>query len=76
MISRKEILKFLIDRTGEWVSNENLSKAFQIDGITLLKHIDDLQNEGYHIESISSLVLFKSALTFAISTFGLNGFVI
>ena len=54
MTSSEEILQFLIDRSNEWVSDEDLIKAFQTDRITLLKRIDDLQNKGYQIGYIAS----------------------
>jgi len=51
-MSRKEqVLSFIREKRGEWVSGESLSREFKISRTAIWKHIRRLREEGYGIES-------------------------
>lgn len=51
-IMREAILKLLIDNEGKYISGEEVSKKLFVSRTAIWKHINNLKEEGYIIESI------------------------
>lgn len=49
---REAILKLLIDNEGKYISGEEVSKVLSVSRTAIWKHINNLKEEGYIIESI------------------------
>lgn len=50
---KSEILRFLKNAEGEFVSGQELSESLGVSRTSIWKHINQLKEEGYEIESIS-----------------------
>jgi BirA family biotin operon repressor/biotin-[acetyl-CoA-carboxylase] ligase len=51
MSTRDQLLSYLKERKGEWISGESLSNKIAVSRAAVWKHICTLREEGYHIES-------------------------
>ena len=51
MSTRDQLLSYLKERKGEWISGESLSNKIAVSRAAIWKHIRTLREEGYHIES-------------------------
>jgi len=51
MAIRDRIVSYLDEKKGNWVSGESLTKKLAVNRSTIRKHISQLKNDGYPIES-------------------------
>lgn len=50
---KSEVLRFLKESKGEFVSGQELSESLGVSRTSIWKHINQLKEEGYEIESVS-----------------------
>ena len=50
---REQILKMLLDKNKDFISGEEISELLGISRTAVWKHINNLKNQGYNIESIN-----------------------
>ena len=54
MSTKIEVLKMLIEKSGEYVSGEELAKTLLVSRAAVWKAIKSLQNEGYIIDAVTN----------------------
>lgn len=55
MSSKEEILNYLKNRVGEFISGEELSRKIFISRTAIWKHIQSLRKDGYEIKAVSNV---------------------